>query len=130
MLSDHFAASVVSQKTDMNTMLVFSIFVVIFQIIDKTKAQQCSASGSEVSILGWMLRRHIYQTMFAEIGKDCLLACLKDDVCQSFNFVISLHMCEFSDRTREARPEDFIPDPERYYFRKYINRGKWNNKIC
>ena len=50
-------------------------------------------------------------------------ACQKDDSCQSFNFVISVGMCEFSDRTREAIPEDFIPDPDRYYFRRAMNRG-------
>ncbi|XP_068736606.1 fibrillin-2-like isoform X1 [Montipora capricornis] len=69
-----------------------------------------------------MLQGHIYQTMMANIGLHCLSVCLKDDRCQSFNFVMSLHMCEFSDRTKEARPEDFIPDADRYYFRKYINR--------
>ncbi|XP_015777969.1 PREDICTED: deleted in malignant brain tumors 1 protein-like [Acropora digitifera] len=31
-------------------------------------------------------------------------------------------MCEFNDRTKEAKPEDFIPDPDRYYFRKPFNR--------
>ena len=82
------------------------------------------AFGSEQSIYGWMLQRHIYKTMMADLGLDCLLVCRKDDRCQSFNFVMSLHMCEFSDRTKDARPEDFIPDPDRYYFRRDINRGK------
>ncbi|XP_068736574.1 uncharacterized protein [Montipora capricornis] len=108
---------------DMKTLFVFSIFVVICQIINKTETQQCPTVGSEESILGWMLQGHIYQTMMASIGLHCLSACLKDDRCQSFNFVISLHMCEFSDRTKEARPEDFVPDADRYYFRKYTNRA-------
>ena len=47
----------------------------------------------------------------------------KDDRCQSFNFVISVGMCEFSDRTKEARPEDFIPDPDRYYYQRAMDRG-------
>ncbi|XP_068736629.1 uncharacterized protein [Montipora capricornis] len=106
----------------MKTLSVFLICVAICQIVDKTKSQQCPAFGSEESILGWMLQGHIYQTMMANIGLHCLSVCLKDDRCQSFNFVMSLHMCEFSDRTKEARPEDFIPDADRYYFRKYINR--------
>ncbi|XP_068706637.1 uncharacterized protein [Montipora foliosa] len=108
---------------NMKTLFVFSIFVVICQIINKTETQQCPAFGSEESILGWMLQGHIYQTMMANIGLHCLSACLKDDRCQSFNLVISLHMCEFSDRTKEARPEDFIPDADRYYFGKYMNRA-------
>ncbi|XP_068677075.1 uncharacterized protein [Montipora foliosa] len=108
---------------NMKTLFVFSIFVVICQIINKTETQQCPAFGSEESILGWMLQGHIYQTVMANIGLHCLSACLKDDRCQSFNFVISLHMCEFSDRTKEATPEDFIPDADRYYFGKYMNRA-------
>ncbi|XP_068706641.1 uncharacterized protein [Montipora foliosa] len=106
----------------MKTLSVLLISVVICQIVDETKSQQCPAFGSEESILGWMLQGHIYQTMMANIGLHCLSVCLKDDRCQSFNFVMSLHMCELSDRTKEARPEDFIPDGDRYYFRKYINR--------
>ncbi|XP_068741700.1 microfibril-associated glycoprotein 4-like [Montipora capricornis] len=86
-------------------------------------SQQCPAFELEVSIVGWMLQGHVSQTMVANIGLYCLSACLKDDRCQSFNFVISLHICEFSDRTKEARPEDFIPNADRYYFRKYMNRA-------
>ena len=40
--------------------------------------------------------------------------------------MMSSHMCEFNDRTKEAKPEDFIPDPDRYYFGKRVNRGNLN----
>ena len=110
----------------MKTLPVLLIFVANCQIVVKTNSQQCPPFGSEESILGWMLQGHICQTMMANIGLHCLSTCLKDDRCQSFNFVMSLQMCEFSDRTKEARPEDFIPDADRYYFRKYIKKGKWN----
>ena len=40
--------------------------------------------------------------------------------------MMSSHVCEFNDRTKEAKPEDFIPDPDRYYFKKPVNRGKLN----
>ena len=92
----------------------------ISHVVEKTLAQQCP---SERSISGWMLQRHVYRTMLADIGLHCLLSCGTDDRCQSFNFVMSSHMCEFNDRTKEATPEDFIPDPDRYYFGKRINRG-------
>ncbi|XP_068704793.1 uncharacterized protein [Montipora foliosa] len=109
---------------EMKTLPVLLISVATSQIVVKTNSQQCPLFGSEVSILGWMLQGHIYQTMMANIGLHCLSVCLKDDRCQSFNFVISLQKCEFSDRTKEARPEDFIPNADRYYFRKYINRAE------
>ena len=99
----------------------FSVLLVLGQLLYRTEAQQCPA---EQSISGWMLQRHIYKTMMADLGLHCLLVCRADDRCQSFNFVMSLHMCEFSDRTKEARPDDFIPDPDRYYYRRDTNRGE------
>ena len=106
----------------MRNLFRLSVLFVLGQMLYRTWAvtQQC---GSEASIFGWMLRRHIYHTMMAELGDACVSACQEDDRCQSFNFVISVGMCEFSDRTKEARPEDFIPDPDRYYFRRAMNRG-------
>jgi len=82
-------------------------------------AQQCP---SERSISGWMLQRHVYKTALADIGLPCLSSCGTDVRCQSFNFVMSSHVCEFNDRTKEAKPKDFIPDPDRHYFKKPVNR--------
>ena len=107
----------------MTTLLRFWIVVTISHVVVETMAQQCP---SERSISGWMLQRHVYKTMLADIGLHCLLSCGTDDRCQSFNFVMSSHMCEFSDRTKEATPEDFIRDPDRFYFGKRVNRGNLN----
>ena len=74
--------------------------------------------------LGWMLKGHIYNTMWAELPHTCVQVCREDDRCQSFNWVISLLKCEFSNRTKEARPEDLIPDPDRFYYKRDRNRGK------
>ena len=46
-----------------------------------------------------MLKWRVYKTSMAGIGLECLLLCRTDDRCQSFNFVISRHLCEFNDRT-------------------------------
>ena len=109
----------------MTTLFWFWTVFTICHIVGKTMTQQCP---SERSISGWMLQRHVYKTILADIGLHCLPSCGTDDRCQSFNFVMSSHICEFNDRTREAEPEDFIPDPDRYYFRKPLNRGTLN--IC
>ena len=55
---------------------------------------------------------------------ECLHACNDDFRCQSFNYVFSQRMCELNNRTKEARPESFVPDSERYYFRRDKKRGK------
>ncbi|XP_068705713.1 uncharacterized protein [Montipora foliosa] len=101
---------------------VFATLVAFCQIITVAETQTCHATGSGESILGWMLQKHIYRTMRANIGISCALVCREDVRCQSLNFVMSLRMCEFSNRTKEARPEDFVPDQDRYYFRRDINR--------
>lgn len=87
-------------------------------------SERCIKGGSGESIYGWKLQGHIYKTMKANFGYECLLICRQDNRCQSFNWVISFNMCEFSDRTKEARSEDFVPDPDRYYYRRDMNRGK------
>ena len=111
---------------NMYAFFLIAILVTICQLVDTTQAQQCHAFGSAFSMMGWMLQRHVYKTMLVDIGLRCLMVCRTDDRCQSFNFVMSHHICEFNDRVKEARPEDFIPDPDRYYFRKSLNRGKLN----
>ena len=102
-----------------------SVLLVLTQVVRRAvAAQQCTGVGSDKSILGWMLQGHIYKTMLAELPHTCVLSCRKDDRCQSFNWVISISMCEFSNRTKEARPDDFIQNPDRFYFRRDKNRGK------
>ncbi|XP_044167612.1 uncharacterized protein LOC114973884 isoform X1 [Acropora millepora] len=103
----------------MSTLLRFWIVVIISHLVEETMSQQCP---SERSISGWMLQGHVYKTLLADIGLHCLLSCGTDDRCQSFNFVMSSHMCELNDRTKEATPDDFIPDLDRYYFGKRVNR--------
>ena len=105
----------------MRQLFRISVLFVLGQLLYKTVTQQC---GSEVSIFGWMLQGHIYNTMLAELPHTCVQVCREDDRCQSFNWVISLLKCEFSNRTKEARPEDFIPDPDRFYYKRDRNRGK------
>ena len=73
----------------------------------------------EYSILGMTLRRHIFKTITgAPLGDVCLRECYRDVRCQSFNYVISQSTCELNNRTKEARPEDFVPNSDRYYFKR------------
>ena len=96
----------------------------LIQLKVTAQTEQCPSSESQWSIPGWMLQRHIYKTMPSNLGLRCLVRCQADDRCQSFNFVLSRHICEFSDRTKEASPKDFIPDPDRFYLTRMKDRGK------
>ena len=107
-----------------------SVLLILAHLLQGALTQQCR---SETSILGWMLQGHIYKTMQADRPHACVFACYKDDLCQSLNWVISLLTCEFNNRTKEARPEDFIPNADRSYFKRENDRGKYNDEgfgIC
>lgn len=91
----------------------------------RVPAQQCV---SETSIYGMMLKQQVFKktmtTNWAAPALDCVKVCNNDIRCQSFNYVISQEMCELSNRTKEARPEDFVGDSDRFYYRRHKNRGK------
>ena len=99
-----------------------SLLVVMVEVLNNGVAQQCIVSRS--SFFGWMLQRHVYRTMMAERPHLCLYACREDNRCQSFNFVLSLRMCELNNRTNLARPQDFTPNPDRLHFTRGTSRGK------
>ena len=108
----------------MTLRIVFRISVLVL-LIYSAVTQKCPAGGrSESSIVGWMLRGHVYDTLLAELPFTCVFKCREDNRCQSFNWVISLLTCEFNNRTKEARPEDFIPNPDRSYYRRDLKRGE------
>ena len=108
----------------MDARIVLRIAVLVL-LLYSAVTQKCPAGGrSESSIVGWMLRGHVYDTLFAELPFTCVFKCREDNRCQSFNWVISLLMCEFNNRTKEARPEDFIPNQDRSYYRRDLQRGE------
>ena len=108
----------------MTARIVFRVSVLAL-LLYSAVTQKCPAGGrSESSIVGWMLRGHVYDTLLAELPFTCVFKCREDNQCQSFNWVISLLTCEFNNRTKEARPEDFIPNQDRSYYRRDLQRGK------
>jgi len=74
------------------------------------------------SIGGMFLRGHTFETCNAELP-ECFIRCDEEVTCQSFNFVIGQKVCEMNNRTKEARPEDFMSDPTRFYMKRANNRG-------
>ena len=97
--------------------------LVISQMFYKLDAQQCIIRG-EYSIRGMMLKGHTFTKEKTEmVWLSCLDKCDDDVRCQSFNFVISQGICELNNRTKEARPEDFVPDSGRFYIKRLRERG-------
>ena len=72
---------------------------------------------------GPFLNGHTFKVVQAGNPAICMMRCEEEVRCQSYNFVIGQNICELNDRTKEARPEDFIPDDQRIYMRRTFNRG-------
>ena len=120
-----FTHSIVELQNEMTIKQPFytPVLFILCQMMYEAATQQCSVAES--SIYGTMLRRHIFKKITgASLGVVCSLECSRDVRCQSYNYVISQRMCELNNRTKEARPEDFVRDSDRYYIRRYRNRGK------
>ncbi|XP_015755374.1 PREDICTED: uncharacterized protein LOC107334920 [Acropora digitifera] len=83
-------------------------------------ASQCSSG--ERSISGMFLKGHTFRTVQVEGPFQCLQICKQEERCQSYNFVITNKVCELSNRIKEARPEDFLPDVNRFYMKRPNDR--------
>ncbi|XP_027043630.1 uncharacterized protein LOC113671585 [Pocillopora damicornis] len=102
-----------------------SLFTVLFmtQMFQSITSHQCGAGIH--SIFQKMLRGHTYMTIESQAGTvalECREACHADFRCQSYNIVILNSKCELNNRTKEARPEDFVKDKDRYYMARNSKR--------
>ena len=113
-----------AKMTTLQYVSILAVFLLCRQAFVESVVEECSGEA-EYSILGMMLGGHIFKKITgAHLGNVCLRECYDDVRCQSFNYVISKETCELSNRTKEARPEDFVPNSDRYYFKRDLNRGK------
>ncbi|XP_068733825.1 uncharacterized protein [Montipora capricornis] len=77
---------------------------------------------SEHSVYGMFLKGHTFKTVRDQFPWECYLICDQDVRCQSYNVIIGRKICELNNRTKEARPEDFLPDSKRFYMKRAFNR--------
>ena len=73
---------------------------------------QCRVTESSIGAM--YLKGHVFKMYFR---------CEEEVTCQSYNVVIGQKICELNNRTKEARPEDFMPDQRRFYMKRSRNRG-------
>ena len=82
---------------------------------------QCPTT--ENSIAGMFLRGHTFKSSKVGCPAGCYLMCEEEIKCQSYNFDYHHKVCELNNRTKEVRPEDFIPNQTRFYMKRAKNRG-------
>ena len=106
------------QLTSWWTIMVFlSALSLLSLMFLKVSTQQCGIDS--YSVYQRMLKGHTFKTVKARpLLLDCKEACTTDYRCQSYNYDWSQSICELNNRTREARPNDFVRNENRYYVRE------------
>ena len=106
----------------MGIILALIVLSSMFEVFDNVSTRQCGTDG--YSIYQKMLKGHTFKAFKAwPMSLDCRIACLSDIRCQSYNYVFLKDICELNNRTKEARPTDFVNNVERYYMER-IPRGE------
>ena len=76
-------------------------------------SQQCEPA--EQSESGKALKGHILKSKRVQDPYECLMFCYSEFTSHSYNYIMTVNFCELYNRTKEARPEDFVPDETRIY---------------
>ena len=84
-------------------------------------AVQCPA---QQPIYDGALKGFTFRSLMLTSSFECLVICHYEDRCQSFNYVTKTNVCEMNNRTKEAKPEQFVSDPERFYMKRGAHRSK------
>jgi len=99
----------------------FTLFLILCQTVSATAAQTCS--GAVLSFSGMMLKEHTFNKTKVRNWPQCIKACNDDIRCQSLNYAIDEGICELNKRTKDAKPEDFVPARHRSYMTRSRQRG-------
>ena len=75
------------------------------------------------------LKGHTFDKVKVNSPADCVIRCENELRCQSFNYVMAGRTCELNNRSKEARPEDYVTDPSRIYMTIQFNRGKYSYRV-
>lgn len=100
--------------------IVALAFLIVCQMLCAAEAQSCR---NEYSASGMTLKGHAFNKTKATNWPKCVQACNDDVICQSVNYVVSEGMCELNNRTKKARPDDFVPGKGRAYMTRLSQRG-------
>lgn len=83
-------------------------------------ADQCPA---QEPIYWKALKGYTFKTLPDSSQFECLVDCHYEVRCQSYNYVIKDNICEMNNRTREAKPDQFVSDSGRFYMKRGAHRG-------
>ena len=79
---------------------------------------------TEVNIQGVALKYSVFKRWSVAAPHLCDVKCGQKITCQSYNYNRKYQICELNNRTKEARPENFLSAPAWFYIRRLNGRGK------
>ena len=86
-----------------------------------TANEQCR---TEVNTQGMALKRSVFKRWSVAAPHLCDVKCGQEITCQSYNYNRKYQICELNNRTKEARPDNFLSAPGWFYIRRLNSRGK------
>ncbi|XP_066022741.1 uromodulin-like isoform X1 [Pocillopora verrucosa] len=78
---------------------------------------------TEVNIQGMALKRSVLKRCSLAAPHLCDVKCGQEITCQSYNYNRKYQICELNNRTKEARPENFLSAPAWFYIRRSNSRA-------
>ncbi|CAH3156266.1 unnamed protein product [Pocillopora meandrina] len=99
--------------------LRFVLFAASMEFV--TTNDQCR---TEVNIQGMALKRSVFKRWSLAAPHLCDVKCGLEISCQSYNYNPKYQICELNNRTKEAKPENFLSAPAWFYIRRLNGRGK------
>ena len=95
--------------------------LLIFTMEFVTANNQCR---TEVNVQGMALKRSVFKRWSLAAPHLCDFKCGQELTCQSYNYNRNHQICELNNRTKEARPENFLSAPAWFYIRRLNGRGE------
>ena len=91
---------------------------------DQYRTEEKIQCKTEVNIQGMALKRSVFKRWSVAAPHLCDVKCGQEITCQSYNYNKKYQICEINNRTKEARPDNFLSAPTWFYMRRFNGRGK------
>jgi len=101
-----------------------SVMLLFLASSHKCQGKTAEQRPAEQPIYGKTLKGYTFKTLVTSSLFGCLVDCHDEDRCQSYNYVIKTNICEMNNRTNEAKPDQFVSDPDRFYMKRGAHRSK------
>ena len=97
--------------------------VCIFVFKWRCRGETVDQCPAQETISNHALKGYTFKTIKVSSPFECLYHCHYEDRCQSYNYLNAEDICEMNNRTKEAKPNQFVPDQRRLYKKRRAHRG-------